>query len=701
MSVSVESHPDVAGEIVRPSGRAHGPTAGSAWAKDHWGGFQGDVEGLRAIAVLGVVAFHAAVPWMPGGYVGVDVFLVISGYLISGLLVRELLGSGRVSLRNFYARRARRILPMACIVLVLSSLAVWWCLPTLTGYRAQKDILSAGLYVSNWRFIDQGTNYLAPSTDHSVVLHYWSLSVEEQFYLVWPALLWLTWIVARKLKRWWLFPVIVGAVTAASWTWCVADASSQPAAAYMSTFTRAWQFGVGAMLAVAVHAGWLTKKIPRVIGPLAGWLGAALVIGSMTLVSSSTSQYPGWIASLPVLGAAGVIVSGRLTGTGAGTVGAVLTFRWMRTMGRWSYGWYLWHWPILVLVQAKTGALGWPVLVLLSVVALVLAAVSSRLVERPVMNSAQLRGRPTASLSVGLLSTIVATGTALAMGTLAVITLSNVPSQTDASTFASVFGADTGKHSGPVNPSPLKAGGDVPDRNAECLLDTQVTSSPDCVFGDPTGIPVVLFGDSHAQQWQPALQKLAIPHHWALYVRAKMGCPAADFVPRAGDTNRISQPDCPAWRHAIISEITAMRPALIFVSSMRLYSSDSTESLTAWNKTFDALRPSGARIVYIRDTPYPGIEIPDCMSSSLDDWDRCGFGRNAYTGAEPVVNEVARGNEPDVSVIDLDGYLCNGNTCPAVRNGTLLYRDHSHLSATAATLLAPALDQQLASGTVG
>jgi hypothetical protein len=311
------------------------------------------------------------------------------------------------------------------------------------------------------------------------------------------------------------------------------------------------------------------------------------------------------------------------------------------------------------------------------------------------MASRQLRRRSTASLSIGLLSTILATGTAMAMGTLAVVTLSNSTGRTDAATFTTVFGPDTGRRSGPVSPSPLSADKDVPGRG-DCFLQDQLTAPPNCFVGDPTGMPVVLFGDSHAQQWQPAVAALATIHHWKVYLRVKAGCPVPNIPPR-NDGGLLSQPGCEQWRQATISEITTtLKPKLIFVSSLGIYSGDAHEMLTDWNSSLDLLRSASARIVYIRDTPYPNKDIPACISSSLDNWDHCDFERDAVPRTEPVITEAVRGNEPDVTVVDLDAYLCDSVTCPAVRNGVLLYRDHSHITATASSLLAPAMDRELA-----
>ena len=205
---------------------------------------------------------------------------------------------------------------------------------------------------------------------------------------------------------------------------------------------------------------------------------------------------------------------------------------------------------------------------------------------------------------------------------------------------------------------------------------------------------MVLFGDSHAHQWQPAFEQIAKDRQWELIVRAKAGCPVPDLAPRADQSIRFSKPECVQWRQEQITDIaTNIRPAMVIVSSFSFYIPDKGEILTAWNKNLDQLRTLGVPVVYLRDTPFPNKQIPDCISSATDDWARCDFARVADADHEPVITQALQGAEDHVSVIDMNGYLCPAEQCPAVRNGTLLYRDDSHITATAAKLLTPALDQ--------
>ena len=235
-----------------------------------------DVEGLRGIAVALVVLFHAGVPHMAGGFVGVDVFFVISGFLITGLLLREYERNGRVSFRGFYARRARRIIPPAAVTIVATSIAVWFLMPLLSVFRQALDLLAAAMNIANWRFIAAGKDYLAGASDDSVATHFWSLSIEEQFYFVWPVLLVALAVLAKRMR--WSTRMVVGwgiaVVTAASMFGSLHFTASDPTLSYMATHTRAWQFGVGAIVAVAgpLLTGLMTK-IVRASGDVGARLG--------------------------------------------------------------------------------------------------------------------------------------------------------------------------------------------------------------------------------------------------------------------------------------------------------------------------------------------------------------------------------------------------------------------------------------------
>ncbi|GAA4684710.1 acyltransferase family protein [Frondihabitans cladoniiphilus] len=677
--------------LPRPAAASRGTTT-SAPRPSH---FRPDIEGLRAFAVFAVVAFHAAVPGLSGGFAGVDVFFVISGYLITGQLSREVLRTGRVQLLSFYARRARRLLPAAGIVLVATAVATAVLEPLLGVFHTAQDLLAAALYTANWHFIALGTDYLAQSTDDSPVLHFWSLAVEEQFYLVWPLLIIGSVWLAKKspMRGTAIFASLIGAVTAASLVASIALTPSESKWAYMATQTRGWEFGFGGLLAIVAHvlqAGG-DRRAGRLVGRMLGWAGLAAIVVACLAYDAST-PFPGFAALLPVLGTTAVIAGGLLAGTSPGSVGSLLSLRPIRYVGRVSYAWYLWHWPLLILVEVKTGTLDWQTRCLLMAVAFVLAALTLHLVEIPLSKAWKSIKRIGPTLAIGMLCMVVTVATPLVVGSGAINALGTSTATVSTSLLTAAFGPDTGKNSGPVSPNPLAATNDIPHPTA-CILDAPVARVAGCEIGPADGEQVVAFGDSHVNQWLPAFQTMATANEWHLTMFAKSGCPVADYAPD-GDGSRLSSASCVTWRQAAIDQITAIKPKLIIVSSYNNYISGSSAAgeakiLADWNHSLDQLRTVGSPIAYIQDTPYPNKDIPTCMSSALSDWSKCDFPRGDVK--EPVEDQALLGNQKQVSLINLSAYLCNTKMCPAVRNGLLLYRDESHITASAATALEPAM----------
>jgi peptidoglycan/LPS O-acetylase OafA/YrhL len=659
-----------------------------------------DIEGLRAVAILAVLVFHAGVPHLAGGFVGVDVFFVISGFLITQQLLRPLLDGRRLSLRDFYARRARRILPAAAVVLVVVLALGWLILSPLRQVDLARDAAASALYVPNWWFISGQVDYLRGGLAVSPLLHYWSLGVEEQFYLVWPGLVLAAAAVAR---RWRLnLPVVVatvlGVVVTASFVLSMVLTRSAQPWAFLGSPSRAWQFGAGALVAL-----WLSTGRARIPAPpgWVGWLGLAAIAWAVVSFDRLT-PYPGAAALLPTLGTAVVIAAGAER-SGAGrchTPAALLATAPLPLIGRLSFTWYLWHWPALVLTEAVTGPLAWPLRLAIVFAAVIPAWLTMSLVEDRIRFSRPLIRRPSLGLAVGAMAMcvplLVACGLGVRAGSLAGATVSPDVAMAPA-TVSDPFGSTHQAAGGMVTPAPADARADLPTYPEPCQLATPVLVSPPCVIGPATRGHVVLLGDSHAVEWFSGVQGVASARGWAVEMLTKSGCPLPLFMTVPAELGR-PYTECATWRESSLDRLAAEpKPEVIFVSTLNKYLSDQSVVMAGWRASLARLAQLGVPIVYLRDNPLPGLDVPACISGATSDWARCAFPRAGGLSADPLAAAITAGTVPGVRMVDLNGLLCPPGhpTCPAVLGNTLLYRDISHLTNTAVVALTPALEADL------
>jgi peptidoglycan/LPS O-acetylase OafA/YrhL len=359
--------------------------------------FRPDVEGLRAVAVVLVVLYHAGIPWLTGGYVGVDVFFVLSGFVITGLLLRERADTKETSLLAFYGRRSRRILPAATLVVIATTLASYHWLGFLVGDATAQTGRTASLFYANFDFISTGTNYLASQAPPSALQNYWSLSVEEQFYVLFPtlflfaALLW-----PRAHLRAKLTALLIVSI-AVSLAWSVLETTSNATAAYFSPFTRAWELALGGLIAVGSTQ---LARIPKAISLAFTWIGLSGILLSAFCFSTATA-YPGYAVSLPVVSTALVVAGGTAVPRGgAEALLRQLPFRWL---GKLSYSLYLWHWPILIIAAQYAGhPLSVKDNLLWVVLALALSIGTYFVVENPIRHWKFLSRSPIRSIGLGV-----------------------------------------------------------------------------------------------------------------------------------------------------------------------------------------------------------------------------------------------------------------------------------------------------------
>lgn len=358
--------------------------------------FRPDIEGLRAVAVLLVALYHGHIPGIRGGYVGVDVFFVISGFLITGLLLRERTERGTISIGRFYARRARRILPAATVVVFATVVASYHWLGFVVGNSVADAAKWTAVFMGNLHFAAIGTTYLGSQLPPSPLQQMWSLGVEEQFYVVWPTLFFVVAIVGRRLSLRLRLGVVLSAIIVVSFAWSVIETSQSATWSYFSPLTRAWELALGGLIAVASP---LLRRIPPAVASYAGGVGLCSVIAS-GLVLTAATRYPGYAVAWPVLSTAVVITAGCVTSTGLAE--KVLRIRPCQWVGQRSYSFYLWHWPILIIAYEAAGH-NLPVWenAMWLVVGLIASALTYRFIENPIRFAKALTTRVSASLLMG------------------------------------------------------------------------------------------------------------------------------------------------------------------------------------------------------------------------------------------------------------------------------------------------------------
>ena len=571
-----------------------------------------------------------------------------------------------------------------------------------------KDSIFSTFYLMNYRLAAQGVDYQNAGGPVSPLQHFWSLAVEEQFYIFWPLAIIAVALVFRRRMAGALVAVAIGAV-ALSFALSVIVTQHNATLAYFAIQTRAWELGVGAVIAVGTP---LLLRLPAPAAAVAGWSGLLLIVVSAVTFTSRT-PFPGSAAALPVVGAALVITAGLAEHRR----GAELILRGgsAQFIGRMSYGWYLWHWPLIILVPAIMGVrFGWPANLAVALFGLGLAAVTNRYIEQPVARSGS--GRRRWFLIGGAMSAVVTmTAVSIIAAPLAPLANSGPATaldlrSTDAAQMTSMLADAYASPRIPSNLSPPldKAVTDVPPTTANgCNAPFLVTTEAPCVFGDPTGLKtVVLFGDSHAEQWFGALDSLARSHGWKLVSWTKAACPMADVLLMSGQLQRPFT-ECPAWHADTVRRIAAMHPNLVIASGSDALVGPGYSNLT-WSENtagvLSELKQSADQVVYLADVPAPTSNVPVCLAAHLHSPQQCQFSRDSQTAGFSPVNQfparhaavIAAATRIHVPVIDPTAWLCSPTGCPVIMDNTLIYRDATHLTQSFSRALEPMVGRALA-----
>ena len=725
----------------RPSGKRAARPSGAVGGHR----IRKDIEGLRAIAVFLVLPYHAGWLLFPGGFVGVDIFFVISGFVITAQLLREADRDGHVSLGRFYARRAKRLLPAAGLVLVATAAMVYFLVPKIRWANTGGDIVASALYFINYHLSGRAVDYLNEDVAPSPVQHYWSLSVEEQFYFVWPLLvllaIWVTNRMHRKstaatggpdadpaASRPPLFRpvllVVVVSLSLISLAWSTYSAIEAPDRAYFDTTGRMWEFAAGTIVAILITR---FDRFPQWFGAALAWTGLLMILAAGRFYDVGTT-WPGAAALLPILGASFFIAGGAA----AGAKGPVLILgnRVVQFVGMLTYSLYLWHWPLLTVARERYDGISVWAGMLIVVLCVIPAWLSYKLVENPIRHSKFVSDHVRVALGVGVVSTLVAVvaGLMLALGFAnassgggdtpvnnplaepgAVQTqsasepwsydaLPAPPLPTPPTTYASL---------GDITPNPLSAIEDVPDLYDEGCQTAQDSAEVNvCTYGpDDADLTVAVVGDSKAAQWVPALQALTDEKKWKVTTYTKSACP---FVDASVTLNGEAYATCRDWGKDVLSRLTGdEKPDVVLTAQARrtaIVDEDgdpkdtSEDAMRAGMESYwTQLQDAGVTVVSLADTPQTFKEVYTCVSKEFEkDVTPCGYDRQKGVDASGLSVQREAAEEAKIPFLDMTDFVCpEGKTCPPIVGNILIYRQGSHITKTYVESLAPVLGQAL------
>ena len=647
--------------------------------------------------------YHAGIAAMAGGFTGVDVFYVLSGFLVTGGLLREAEKRGKIDFPDFMGRRFRRLLPVSAVVIILTVLATYYWLGPTTGNATATDAIWTSLFMANWHFIWVGTDYLGAQGTASPLQHYWTLAVEGQFYIAWPFLMAGIALATKRLigiSTRTLTGIVLAIMFVVSYWWSITSTQTEATVAYFSTWTRVWEIAAGCLLAVFLPR---ILYIPRAVGI---WLmagGITLILLSCLIIEGDT-PFPGWIAILPVGGACAVITGGSVAADS--WIDRILQLSPLQALGRYSYGMYLWHWPML---QIGPGVIGRPLTtsekLFVLVLATGLAAITYHTIENPARNLSFLKHRHALwSWGFGALLIVAPIGLAEASlrahaepAAISIVEAAPGDYPNKAEVLAAVQDAVEVSEWPPQEPRI-----DNPAYSGACDVSRAATSSSACVHGDPDGSrTVVVYGDSHAAMWIPSFDLIGKSNGWKVIQLNKPGCIAPDFATYSNVLGR-EYTECIEYREWAMTKIAELQPDLVVITSARDGSlrSDSGEGTSegvedAWadglGRTIDAITPNAGRVVVLGDQVYPTQAGINCLEANPNDVQNCGDAYADAVHAEHNAMEQRVAEEHGATYVDIIPWMCTDDFCPAVIGGITVHRDRMHVNENYAIWLSEVL----------
>ena len=665
--------------------------------------FRADIQALRALAVISVVLFHFWPSLLTGGFIGVDVFFVISGFLITSHILRDV-ELDRFSVIKFWARRARRLLPASFTTLAVVLLLVVCFVPISLWEQWLNEVISSVFYFENWKLAGDSVDYLALSNSASPTQHFWSLGVEEQFYLVWPILVAIALLITRSAmknigRRTILLFFVV--VTVLSLGYGIYETAVEPAVAYFSTPVRAWEFGTGALVAFVP-----TLK-SKVLKSYLTSIGFVLILVS-AITFNTNLAFPGYAALLPVLGTA-LVIAGELT---EGSIAKRLALRPIQRIGDYSYSIYLWHWPVLILapfvLHRDTLSTNWKLVLLIGT--FVIAYLSSRFIERPLMSGGwkpNLKPRWVFAFIL-VFSTLISGSSYLAIKqSLNPIDENIKVSNQLASTLPDCLGALSLLSSGDcVNPD-LK--GFYPSLDAaptdaffaktKCKhLWGKEWKPVRCPIGVANGkVRIAMVGDSHIAHYTGALKLLAKINNWTVDVYAKGACPLTNAITIG---NLVLDESCQKWIPAATKDIIAGHYDIIMTSresidesAYPLTKDQEEKAVQGTVSKWQELLASKTKLLVIKDNPRPIDNALRCLI--LKSVAKCSNTKTKAFKFDPQIKAAQELRSSKIQLVSFDKYFCPTKLCPPVIGHVVVYRDSNHLTNTFVETLSPVIEAQI------
>lgn len=651
-----------------------------------------ELEGLRTIAALLVAIYHI---WFNRVSGGVDVFFVVSGFLITTSLLSMYRKNGKVLYFSYIVKLLKRLLPTAWLIGITTLIASLYILPAFTKQQNLSEFLASAFYFQNWRLAIDSVDYLAQNNSASPFQHFWALSIQFQFYIVWLLVFFVAISILRlfsgnHIKR--MLIIVISILATASFAYSIYLTSVNQPVAYYHTFTRTWEFGIGGILALTIHKLVVSPRIAWFFG----WLGVIGLI-SCGIVLQVSQLFPGYAALWPVLSAVLIIIAGNYSTNFSAF--RLLSWKPLVKFGSISYAFYLWHWPLLIFYYAlfKAETVSLPHGLLIMAIAAIFAYITIYGFELPIRNI-QLPVWKTAGIIAVFSGAIWISAFAYEENSLA---SPEIDSEVLSDSFATHPGAAVLLQDGrltpqsdykePFSPSLDFAKQDRSDIYEDRCMVGKVTTKPKvCEYGELTDYEytIALVGGSHSAHWQPMLVELAKAHNFKIVTYLKSNCRFTEEV-------TADHPECGDWFKSVKAKLTKDKPDLLFtVGTVGSQQEEFDEVSEGFVEAWKYFENEDIPLFLVRDTPWYKQHVLTCLSDNPDEPEKCKADQKEIVRDQNPLDEVDYIPE-NATTMDLTDYFCDGESCHYVVGNVVTHFDSNHLTATFSRSFAPVFEEPI------